>query len=323
MDGFFSPLAGPFRMESSPDGHPVPTALLGVDRAHLAAVGQALFVTLLWSSSYVLIKIGLAEIPALTFAGLRYSIAAAALVPLFLYRGEHRRVRRLGRMDALYLVLLGLLFYTVTQGAQFLALQYVRAATVSLVLSFTPLAVGVLSVPLLGEQTTTRQWAWLAVVLAGVLVYFYPFGLRSAAILGVAIVGFGTVANALGAILGRSANRDGSLSPLAVTTASMAVGSVVLLGAGLSQQGLPTLSLGSWLIVLWLALVNTAFAFTLWNRTLQTLTATESSVVNNTMLVQIGILGWVFLGESLSALEVVGLLLVTVGILAVQLARTR
>jgi drug/metabolite transporter (DMT)-like permease len=301
---------------SRPDGR-----RSGPDRRHLVAVGQALVVTLLWSSSYVLIKVGLAEIPALTFAGLRYTIAAAALLPVFLHRGGHAAVRRLSRRDLAVVVALGLLLYTATQGAQFLALQYVRAATVSLVLSFTPVLVGLASVPLLGERTGVRQWAWLAVVTVGVGCYFYPFGLGSTALFGVGIIGLGLVSNALGAVLGRFANRDAPLSPLAVTTTSMAVGSVVLLAVGLSVQGLPALSATSWLIVLWLALVNTAVAFTLWNHTLSTLTATESSVVNNTMLVQIAVLGWVFLGEALTGLEVVGLLLVTAGVLAVQLSR--
>jgi drug/metabolite transporter (DMT)-like permease len=297
------------------------TELTGLERTHLIAIGQAFLVTLLWYSSYVLIKIGLAEIPALTFAGLRYAIAAAVLIPVFLHRGEPRAVRSLSRRDGLVLVLLGLLFYTATQGAQFLALQYIKAATVSLILNFTPVAVGLVSVPLLGERTTVRQWAWLAVVIGGVGTYFYPFGLRSAALLGVGIMVAGMVSNALGSILGRYANRDAMLSPLGVTTVSMAVGSAVLLGSGVLVQGLPRLSVGSWGIVLWLALINTAFAFTLWNRTLQTLTATESSVINNTMLVQIAILGWVFLGETLTIPEGIGLLLVTVGVLAVQLAR--
>lgn len=292
-----------------------------LDKYHLAAVGQALLVTLLWSSSYVLIKIGLESIPALTFAGLRYSIAAMALVPIFVYHGETRSIRQLSRRDLGFIVLLGLLFYAVTQGAQFLALQYIRAATVSLILSFTPVVVGLASVPLLGERTTLRQWGWLAVVLVGVGVYFYPFGLASAAVLGVAIMVLGMVANALGSILGRYANRDASLSPLAVTTVSMSVGSVVLLSSGLAFQGLPSLSSSDWLIVLWLAIVNTAFAFTLWNHTLQTLTATESSVINNTMLVQIAVLGWVFLGETLTTLEIAGLVLVAIGILAIQLTR--
>lgn len=294
-----------------------------LDTRHLAAVGQALLVTLLWSSSYVLIKIGLEEIPALTFAGLRYSIAALALLPIFFYRGESRSIRRLSPRDLTFIVLLGLLFYAVTQGAQFLALQYIKAATVSLILSFTPVVVGLVSVPLLGERTTFRQWLWLVVVITGVGVYFYPFGLASAALLGIGIMVLGMVANALGSILGRYANRDAPLSPLAVTTASMSVGSLVLLGSGVAIQGLPSLSTGSWLIVLWLALINTAFAFTLWNHTLQTLTATESSVINNTMLVQIAILGWIFLGETLTPLEIVGLVLVAFGILAVQMARQR
>lgn len=292
-----------------------------LDPSHLRAVAQALLVTLLWSSSYVLIKLGLAEIPALTFAGLRYAIAAAALVPLFLHRGGHRAVGRLTPRDLGFLTLLGLLFYTVTQGAQFLALQYVRAATVSLILSFTPVVVGLASVPLLSERTSLRQWAWLTVVVVGVGLYFYPFGLASAALLGVGIMTLGTLSNALGSILGRYANRDVPLSPLAVTTVSMSVGAAVLLGVGLGVQGLPSLSPTSWAIVLWLALVNTAFAFTLWNRTLQTLTATESSVINNSMLVQIAVLGWVFLGETFTLVEGFGLVLVSLGILAVQLSR--
>jgi drug/metabolite transporter (DMT)-like permease len=49
---------------------------------HLRAVLEALFVTVLWSSSWVLIKTGLRDIPPLTFAGLRYAIAAAILAPI-------------------------------------------------------------------------------------------------------------------------------------------------------------------------------------------------------------------------------------------------
>jgi drug/metabolite transporter (DMT)-like permease len=43
--------------------------------SHTRAILQALLVTFLWSTSFVLIKIGLQDIPALSFAGLRYSLA--------------------------------------------------------------------------------------------------------------------------------------------------------------------------------------------------------------------------------------------------------
>lgn len=48
---------------------------------HLIAILQALFVTFLWSTSWVLIKFGLVDIPALTFAGLRYGLAWLCLLP--------------------------------------------------------------------------------------------------------------------------------------------------------------------------------------------------------------------------------------------------
>ena len=54
---------------------------------------------------------------------------------------------------------------------------------------------------------------------------------------------------------------------------------------------------------------------------MRTLTAVESSVINNTMLPQIAILAWVFLGESLDARQILGLLLVAVGTLIVQVWR--
>jgi drug/metabolite transporter (DMT)-like permease len=123
-------------------------------------------------------------------------------------------------------------------------------------------------------------------------------------------------ANAAASVLGRGINRANRIQPLVVTVVSMGVGALVLLISGLVLQGLPPISLQSWAILIWLALVNTAFAFTLWNKTLQTLPAMESSMINNTMLVQIALLAWIFLGDTITPLEVVGLGLATIGVLA-------
>ena len=122
-------------------------------------------------------------------------------------------------------------------------------------------------------------------------------------------------------MLGRAVNRSRTLDPLLATLVSMGVGATALLGVGIATQGLPTPSAASVGIVVWLAVVNTAFAFTLWNGTLRHLTAVESSVINNTMLIQIAALAWAFLGEALSATQVGGIALVTVGTLVVQWRR--
>jgi drug/metabolite transporter (DMT)-like permease len=124
-------------------------------------------------------------------------------------------------------------------------------------------------------------------------------------------------------ILGRSINREQSLHPLTVTAVSMAVGAAALLLAGSALQGLPPLELRHWAIVLWLAVVNTAFAFTLWNHTLRTLSAAESSILNGTMLVQVAVLAWLLLDESLTPRQVLGMAAAGAGAVLVQLRARR
>lgn len=289
---------------------------------HTRAVLEALFVTFLWSSSYVFIKVGLADIPALTFAGLRYALAAVVVLPLFVRDGHHRAVRQADPSEWAVLLALGLLLYAVTQGAQFVALGTLDAATVSLVLTFTPVVVAVGGAAALSEWPTIRQWVGVGILLVGVALYFRPWGGPLGSAFGLAVMGLGLLGNAAGSVLGRRINRDAALAPIAVTTVSMGVGSGVLLASGIAMQGLPALPLEAWGIVAWLAVVNTAGAFTLWNRTLQTLSAVESSVVNNTMLVQIAVLGWLFLGEAMRPHELVGILAVAGGVLVVQLGST-
>ena len=284
------------------------------------AVLQALLVTFLWSTSWVFIKIGLESIPPLAFAGLRYSLAFACLLPLVLLRRAGRdSLRRLSGRRWAELSMLGVVMYALTQGAQFFALAYLPAATASLVLSFTPVLVAFLGISLLSEKPTGWQWAGAGLYLCGALTYLYPFALPTGELVGLAVIAVGLASNAGASVLGRAVNRRGDLDPLAVTAVSMGVGSALLLATGLAAQGLPPLTSADWPVVAWLAVVNTAFAFVLWNRTLRRLTAVESSVTNNTMLVQISILAWVFLGEDLSARGIVGLVLATVGALIVQL----
>jgi drug/metabolite transporter (DMT)-like permease len=290
---------------------------------HLSAVLQALFVTFLWSTSWVLIKIGLRDIPALTFAGLRYSLAFICLLPLALQPAYRVALRQLTRVDWQRLVLLGLLVYTLTQGTQFVALAYLPAVSVNLILNFTPIIVAFLGVILLAERPTRLQMVGVVVFLAGNVLYFYPASFPASQWIGLAAVIAGLFGNAISSVLGRHVNQDAHIPAVIVTVTSMGIGSFFLLGTGIALQGLPSLSLTNWAIIGWLALVNSAFAFTLWNHTLRTLPAMESSIINSTMLVQIAILAWLFLGEGLTLQKIVGMCLAGLGAVAVQLRRSR
>lgn len=280
-------------------------------------------VTFLWSTSWVLIKIGLqAQLPALTFAGLRYTLAFLILAPLVLFNPQYRQqLRAIPWLTWKQLAWLGLVLYVLTQGAQFISLSLLPAATVTLMLNLTGIVVGGINIAKGVEKPTRRQWLAMLLSGIGVGVYFLPLDLPPGAWLGLAVAGGGVLANAAGAVLGRQVNQQATLPPLLVTFVSMGIGSALLLGLGGVIQGFGLLQGSQWVIIGWLALVNTAFAFTLWNRTLQTLTAVESSVLNSLMLPQIALLAWLFLGEGLSGRQIVGLVLVGMGVLLVQVWR--
>ena len=286
-----------------------------------AAVFAALFVTILWSSSFVIIKLGLAEIPPLTFAGLRYVIAFLCLLPFALKKERAAEIRNLKKPQWLKLTLLGLMFITFTQGAQFLGLSLLPAVTVSLLLNFTPVIVAVMGIFLINEYPTKLQWIGALLFIFGILTYFMPLESENNQLLGIIIMLIGVAANAGSSVLGRSINRKGDLHPLTITVISMGIGSIILLIAGIITQGFPAISLKNWLFLLWLAAINTAFAFTLWNLTLRTLSAMESSIINGTMLIQIAFLAWLFLDEPISLKEGMGMLIAGVGALLVQLKR--
>jgi drug/metabolite transporter (DMT)-like permease len=291
--------------------------------SQVVAVLQAIFVTVLWASSWVLIKFGLrASLPALTFAGLRYVLAFLCLLPFVLLNPTHRAsIRSLTRRDWGRLALLGIVFYTLTQGSQFLSLAYLPAAMVSLLLNLTPLVVGIFGIIFLREHPSLGQWLGIILTVIGVAVFFLPLDIRAVSLIGLLVAFGGVISNGVSSLLGREVNRLANSSPLIVTFTSMGIGSVVLFVIGILGQGFGELDLQNWLLIAWLAVVNTAFAFTLWNHTLRTLSAVESSIINSLMMPQIAVLAFLFLGEALSVKEIVGLILVSLGVIVVQLQR--
>ncbi len=286
---------------------------------HVRAILQALFVTFLWSTSWVFIKFGLEDIPPITFAGMRYFLAFLVLIPVYVRTKSTTPLRALTRRDWRNLLGLGLLYYTITQGSQFMGLNYLPAITFSLLLNGTAVIVAILGIFILHEFPTRWQWLGMFIFISGALLFFYPFVIPAGQTIGYLIAIIHILATSLSSIVGRGINRQARIHPLTVTLVSMGIGSIFLLAIGLLSEPLPHFNLTSWAIILWLAVVNTAFAFTLWNHTLRTLSAMESSVINNTMLIQITILAWIFLGETLTWIEIIGLLLAAFGALLVQL----
>jgi len=261
------------------------------------------------------------ELDPLGFAALRYGLAAVILLSVVLARPGHREaVRAIDGRTRRLIVILGIVYFTFTQGAQFIAIDSQPAATTSLVLSATPLIVAMASGRMLAERPTVRQ------VLGGVLVVsgaaLFLAGSLGATTIGLVAAAVGLLANSGGSVLGRRLNRGGATPAVVITALSMTVGAIGLGLGAIAVEGIPSVSGRAALIIVWLAVVNTALANTMWNYSLQGLSALASSGINNTMLMQIALLAWIFLDEAPGTRGIVAIVLVSVGVLMTQLTRT-
>ncbi len=246
-------------------------------------------------------------------------MAFLVLLPFVLQRQVKHQIREFSRDDWKLVILLGLISYFIAQGAQFLSLDYLPATTLSLMLNLTSVFVTFSAIFLIKEVPTPIQIIGLVINLAGIFIFFFPTGFSGHSPIGFIFGIICLLANGVATILGRKLNFQGRLNPIAVTIVSLGIGSTLMLGIGLLWQGLPPISTQSMVILLVLAIVNTAFTFVLWNYTLQTLSAMESSIINGMMLVFITIFSWIFLGETQSLKGVIGLFLAFIGAIIVNI----
>jgi drug/metabolite transporter (DMT)-like permease len=253
---------------------------------------------------------------------LRYFLAFVALLVVSLLNNTRFKFFELGKAEWLQILLLGILLYAGTQGAVFVALAYLPAVTVNLLWSFSNVLITVLGVIFLAERPRVLQWTGVLLAVIGAIIFFHPVAMPQNQIIGFSVAVFGVLMNAASSILGRAIHRTAKYSPLVITVISMGIGSVVLLAVGFLLEEPPLVDLQSWLIIVWLALVNTAFAFTLWNHTMRTLTAMESSIINSTMLIWVTIFAVTFLDETITIKQLVGLVGTGLGTVIVQLRTT-
>ncbi|MFH0848515.1 MAG: DMT family transporter [archaeon] len=293
-----------------------------IKNPRLMSILEALLVTFLWSSSYVLVKIGLRGMSPLAFAAVRYSLAAVVVLGLSLTRHDRGAREKLGLQGWLKLILAGAAGYAVAQGLQFVGLNYLPAVTVTFLLNFTPLFVTVIGISFLDERPTSIQVAGMVVALAGAYLYFLT-PISASEVLGVVVVLVSGLGWAIYMIMIRGFQKKHTMSTSRLTATTMSVGAIALLVSALTLEGVPTISLLGWAIIVWLSLVNTAFAFYVWNHVLRKMKAFELSILQNTMLVQIAVLAFFFLGEQLTINNVSGIIFVLVGVTLVQLQTRR
>lgn len=285
-----------------------------MNRRRLALI-EALLVTIIWSSTFVIVKMGLESLGPLTIAGLRYLIGSLVLAPFLILRRSSRAP--ISKELWLKLILIGISAYTIGNGALFWGLKYIPATTGSFLMSMIPLLVLFGGAILLKEIPT--RWQIMGVILSlfgsGL---FFSSGLMPGEPQGVVILAIGLLGIMAFSLLGRGIARDKQLDTLRLTTLPLLIGGGVSLLLAFVVEGLPLITWRGFLIVSWLAIINTAGGYLLYNHALQELTALEMNMVMNLSPLFTALLGWILLGETLSLVQIIGMLVVIGGVILVQ-----
>jgi drug/metabolite transporter (DMT)-like permease len=280
---------------------------------HLPALFAGLSAAAIWGGMYVVSKVVLEVIPPFTLLVIRLVLGFLALALVILARGGFSVSKR----DFWAFFGVGIVGYGVSLGFQFIGTKLSTAANGSLVTSATPALVLPFAFFLLKEPITRRRLIAILVASLGVLAVIDPRSaqLSSNLFLGNLSLLGAAVTWALYSVLVRKVS---SGADVLQASAIMLLGGLPLTipisAWEISAQGIGAITPGILGGILFLGIISTAIAMFLWNYAFAKLPAAVASLTFFAQPVVGTLLGWFFLGETITPLFVLGGVLIGIGI---------
>ena len=274
---------------------------------------------LIWSSTWVAIKLGLDDMPPLLGAGIRFALAGVGLLVFARVSGRSLRT------DRVLAGVIGVLPFAFTYGVIYWAEQYVPSGLAAVLFGVLPIYVALIaSVALRDEPLRARLFGGVVLALAGLAFAFSASVALGDSRFAVAAA-IASLLAPLGAAIGNVATkrRGAGVDALVLNGWGAALGGVLLLAvSGLSEDwggaAWTPAAIGS---IAYLAAMGTAVAFVTLTLLLRELPAVTISFI--ALLLPFGALmfGAVVDGEPLTVAELAGAALVAAGILVAQWPR--
>ena len=278
----------------------------------------------IWGSTWAFIKLGLRDLPPLTFVSLRFVIAIGVLLFIaYARRARWPRTREGWRL----LATTGVLAFTINYGLIFWGEQYVSSGLAALLQATIPLFGLLIAHRVLpNEPLTPARLAGVAVGLAGVAVIFSDqLALGDVwALWGGGAIVVGALSAAYSNVLVKARAADFDISVLAA--GQMLFGLVPVLALGLAREGNPLnlrWTAAAVVSVLYLALVGSVVAFLLYYWLVRHMDVTNTQLIALVTPAVAVLVGVLFLGEALTWRVALGGLGIFTGIGVVILRRRR
>src|SRR3712207_5173126 len=308
----------PYKYGSRTLGAGEPLEIASKDRL-LGALAVAVAASI-WGTLGLFAKILYAQgVSFEALVAVRASVGWLAVICFLLMR-QGARSLRVERWDLALLLPLGLVGIGTFYLLYFYTIRESTIGTAAILLYSAPAFVVVLAWLFLREPLNAAKVLALALTVGGI---FLVAGAYDPATLEVSpkvlITGLlSGLTYGLYAIFGRPLTEH--LSPAVILSYALAFGSALLLVAALpTLETLAGLPASSYALLLMLAVVHTTLAFALYTFGIRHLGAGRAAIVATVEPVVAGVLGVTLLGEELSALKVLGALLVLAGAALAQL----
>ncbi|MCV6586137.1 MAG: DMT family transporter [Marinibacterium sp.] len=285
----------------------------------LRAIGMGLAFALMWSSAFTSARIIVADASPLYALAARFLVSGLLGVALARALGQSWRLTPAQWRAT---VIFGICQNALYLGLNFVAMQWVEASLAAIIASAMPLLVALFSWLIYGDRLRPLAMAGLFAGMGGVALIMGARLTAGVDLLGVVFCGIGVLALSFATLAMRGASTGGNF--LMVVGLQMLIGAAVLLAVAIPFEtfrmtpswplaaafAYTTLVPGLAATLVWFLLVDRIGA----------IRAATFHFLNPVFGVAIASL---LLGERLGVMDMVGVGIVTLGILAVQLSRGR
>jgi drug/metabolite transporter (DMT)-like permease len=267
----------------------------------------------IWGGMYVVSKVVLEVVPPFTLLTIRLILGALTLGLLVLFRQRSTFTK----VDFRISFLVGIVGYGISLGFQFIGTKLSTASNGALVTSATPAFVLLFAPFLLKEKTTIQRVTALIVSSLGVLAVIDPrtTDFSSTLFIGNLSLLAAALTWALYSVLVKKVSQTSDLLVSSMVMLTGGIPSSILFGSfELNARGLGEITPGIIAGILFLGVISTALAMFLWNYAFAELPAAVASLTFFAQPIVGTLLGWLFLGETITPLFILGGILIGTGL---------
>jgi drug/metabolite transporter (DMT)-like permease len=274
-----------------------------------------LILAVIWGTTWIFIKIGLGDLPPITFAAARFLLAVVILFPVI-------RIQKIplprARAEWKLIALTGVLQFSLNYSMVFWSEQYISSGLAAVLqATITVFGLGLAWIFLPNERITKLKIAAVVIGIIGVAVIFID-QLRIESVMAFA----GSVAIVIGAYAAAQASilvkaKGTAIHPASLVFSQMICGLPLILIYAFVTEGNPLSHNWSWQAigcVLYLTLAGTIAAFWLYYWLLARIESTKAMMISLVTPLLAVIIGNIFLGETLPQQTLFGGLLILASI---------